>query len=65
VPVKAAYRLAPSRPPRPPDEVWYHGYQVSWTRNRGIGEPTMNRPTRPKDSGQEAHNQGSLEIIIR
>jgi hypothetical protein len=38
------------------DEVWYHGYYVSWTQQRGIGAPTMSRPTQPKDTGQEAHN---------
>jgi hypothetical protein len=46
------------------DEVWYHGYQDSWAQQRGIGRPTMSRPTQPKDTGQEAHNLGSLEIII-
>jgi hypothetical protein len=26
--------------------------------------PTMSWPTRPKDTSQEAHNRGGLEIII-
>jgi hypothetical protein len=43
------------------DEVWYHGYYVSWTQQRGIGAPTMSQPTQPKDTGQEAHNRGGLE----
>jgi hypothetical protein len=47
------------------DEVWYHGYQVSWTWQRGIGGPTMSRPTQPKDTGQDAHNQGGLEDNYR
>jgi hypothetical protein len=44
------------------DVVWYHGYQVSWTRKRRIGGPDM---CRPRNHGQEAHNRGGLEIIIR
>jgi hypothetical protein len=47
------------------DEVWFHGYQVSWTQKKGIGGPTMSQPTRPKDPGQEAHNRAGLEIIIK
>jgi hypothetical protein len=38
------------------NEVWYHGYQVSWTRQKGTGGPAMSRPTQPKDLGHEAHN---------
>jgi hypothetical protein len=39
------------------NEVWYHGYQVSWTRRKGIGGgATMSQPTRPKDMNQEAHD---------
>jgi hypothetical protein len=43
------------------DEVWYHGYHVSWTRLRGTGGPIKSRSTQPKGTGQEAHNRGSLE----
>jgi hypothetical protein len=38
------------------DDVWYHGYHVSWTRQKGIGGPTMSRPTQPMDMVQEAHS---------
>jgi hypothetical protein len=48
-----------------PNEDWYHGYHVSWTRQRGTGAPTMSQPTQPKDKGQEAHNQGGLEDNYR
>jgi hypothetical protein len=37
-----------------PDKVWYHGYHVSWTQQKGTGGPTMSQPTQPKDMGQEA-----------
>jgi hypothetical protein len=47
------------------DEVWYHGYHISWTRQRGIEGPTMSRPTWSKDTGQEAHNQDGLEDNYR
>jgi hypothetical protein len=47
------------------NEVRYHGYHISWTRQRGTGGPTMSRPTRPKDTGQEAHNRGGLEDNYR
>jgi hypothetical protein len=50
---------------RPPDEVWYHRYHVSWTRRRGLQGSAMSRSTQPKDPDQEAHNRGGLEIIIR
>jgi hypothetical protein len=43
------------------DKVWYHGYHISRTQPNETGGPTMSRPTRPKGTGQEAHNQGSLE----
>jgi hypothetical protein len=29
------------------DEVWYHGYHISCTRQRGTGGFTMSRPTQP------------------
>jgi hypothetical protein len=43
------------------DEVWSHGYSTVWTQREGTGGPTMSRPTRPEDLGQEAHYQGSLK----
>jgi hypothetical protein len=46
------------------DEVCYHGYQDSWTRQIEIGGATMSRLTQPKDTGQKAHNRGGLEIIV-
>jgi hypothetical protein len=47
------------------DEVWYHGYHVSWTRQRGTGGPTISQSTRPKGTGQEALNPGGLEDNYR
>jgi hypothetical protein len=38
---------------------------ASWTQQKGIGGPTMSQPTRPKDTGQEAHNRGGLEDNYR
>jgi hypothetical protein len=47
------------------DEVWYHGYHISYTRPNGTGGPTMSRSTPPKGTGQEAHNRGGLEDNYR
>jgi hypothetical protein len=47
------------------DKVWYHGYHVSWTQQKGKGGSAMSRPTRPKDTSQEAHNRGSLKDNYR
>jgi hypothetical protein len=38
------------------DEVWYHRYHIFWTRQGGIGGPTMSRSTQSKGTGQKAHN---------
>jgi hypothetical protein len=45
------------------DEVWCRGYQVYKIQKRGIGGPNMSWPT--LDTDKEAHDQGSLKIIIR
>jgi hypothetical protein len=47
------------------DEVWYIAYHVSWTWPRGTEGSTKSRPTRPKGTGQEAHNRGGLEDNYR
>jgi hypothetical protein len=41
---------------------WVPRLLDSAERNRG---PTMSWPTRPKDTGQEAHNRGGLEDNYR
>jgi hypothetical protein len=38
------------------DEIWYHGYHISWTQRKVTGGPSMSWSTRPKDAGQVAHN---------
>jgi hypothetical protein len=43
------------------DDIWYHGYHVSWTRRKGTGGPTMSRRTQPKDLDQVVYNRGGLE----
>jgi hypothetical protein len=43
------------------DEIWYHGYYVSWTRRKGTRRSVMSRFTRPKNTGQVAHNRGGLK----
>jgi hypothetical protein len=45
--------------------VVYRHYHISWSRQKGTGGAAMSRPTRPKDTGQDAHNWGSLEDNYR
>jgi hypothetical protein len=49
-----AQKMAYDSNTSPGDEVQYHGYHISWTRQKGIGGPAMSRPTQPKDIGHEA-----------
>jgi hypothetical protein len=43
------------------DDIWYHGYHISWTQQMEIGGFAMSSPTRPEDTSKEAHNRGGLE----
>jgi hypothetical protein len=55
------YQSSLAKHSRADDEVWYHGYHAYWTQRDGTGGPTMSRPTRLEDPGQEAHYRGGLK----